>query len=206
MTQRLTQYEGTKTCKVCCEVKPLSAFSSSKEWIRSICKDCRNSRYKKCKGPIPTEKIYFESKFVKTAGCWEWNGFITPYGYGVFSFLGKQEQAHRASYRLYVEEIPDGLFVCHHCDNRRCVNPAHFFIGTQADNLGDARIKGRWKGRKPNIFGEAHHKAKLKIPQVIEIRRLCDGRLKTQKEIAKEFGISHNMVSLIGRRQNWKSV
>jgi hypothetical protein len=90
----------------------------------------------------------------KPSGCWEWQGTMKKNGYGIFQDRtregsGKQLQAHRFSFEIFHGEIPPGLLVCHHCDNPKCVNPEHLFLGTHKDNTQDMIRKGRqnWVGR-----------------------------------------------------------
>lgn len=91
-----------------------------------------------------SDKSRFFSMIEKSKqGCWNWIGQINKYGYGVFSILALPVSAHRYSYVIHVAEIPGELLVLHKCDNPKCVNPSHLFLGTQKDNMKDMDMKGR---------------------------------------------------------------
>ena len=115
------------------------------------------------------------------SGCWLWQRHLTHNGYGVVSHQSKNQRAHRVAYMLATGQIPKGLQVCHHCDNRRCINPDHLFLGTQLSNMRDMISKGR----KVVARGERHHDAKLTDAQVIDI--FNDPR--DRKVIAAEYDI-----------------
>jgi len=88
----------------------------------------------------------FTSKIEKTDGCWIWKaGSRGKTGYGAFKINGKVVDSHRVSYALYKGEIPEKMYVCHTCDNRKCVNPEHLFLGTPKDNWQDGFDKGKIK-------------------------------------------------------------
>lgn len=90
----------------------------------------------------------FWAKVQKTDTCWLWTGGIDRrIGYGQVSLFGRSVKAHRYAWVLHRGPIPDGLFVCHTCDVRHCVNPAHLWLGTNLENMRDAQAKGRLRRR-----------------------------------------------------------
>lgn len=142
----------------------------------------------------------FETKFERSDGCWNWMAGKERTGYGRFKIAGRTQKAHRVSWTLYVGEITDKLHVLHHCDNPSCVNPAHLFLGTIADNAHDRDNKGR--GVHPDQAGAKHSQAKLTEEQVREIRaRRSDGERTTV--LAKEFGVLRQTISSIACRNIW---
>jgi predicted metal-binding protein len=130
--------------------------------------------------------------------CWEWQGYLMPNGYGQLKEREKNVYAHRYSYKLHFGELPEELCVCHKCDNRKCVNPNHLFIGTVADNMRDMYEKGRNYKGKPGT-------TKLTPEQVRMIRTLCENNYD-KTEIAKVFGLKRCTVANIYSRRLWKEV
>lgn len=92
---------------------------------------------------LPIEERFKDKYTVSDNGCWEWTGALGSDGYGRLKVNNKMILSHRFSYELYKGEIINGLVVCHQCDNRKCVNPNHLWLGTQRDNMIDCVLKGR---------------------------------------------------------------
>lgn len=130
----------------------------------------------------------FNSKYqIDPSGCWEWTASKVD-GYGSFGFRGKVWKAHRVSYVLNHGEIPEGLCVCHLCDNPSCVNPKHLFLGTKKDNRDDMVSKGRMK-QSPRI-GILNGMCRLTEKQVSEIRASTD----RPKDLSLRFGVHYRHI------------
>lgn len=147
----------------------------------------------------------FETRFHITPGCWEWDAKADKDGYGWFCIGKEKLRAHRVSYQIYKGQTPGALHVLHKCDNPRCVNPEHLFLGTNVDNVKDKISKGR-QMRGPGAMenrrsfkGELSPTAKLTQIQVDAIRQ--DGRL--HRLIAADYGVCRATVSHIKRRLIW---
>lgn len=146
----------------------------------------------------------------KKSGCWEWTGSKFRTGYGSFAKPDRKRgaaYAHRLSWEIHNGEIPDhnsqhGICVCHHCDNRSCVNPQHLFLGTQKDNMRDMKMKGR--SGAPN--GVDAGGAKLTEDDVLNIRRMSSTGQYTHEEISRGFSVGPRMISHIVKRKNWKHI
>jgi len=117
-------------------------------------------------------------------------------GYGNTVIAGRNVRVHRVAWELANGPIPEGLHVLHKCDNRACLNPAHLFLGTNADNVADRTSKGR--GVNPVIRGEAHYAAKLPDETIagMHARRALGWRYT---DIAAWAGCSANHVGSVIR-------
>ncbi|HEX8653528.1 MAG TPA: HNH endonuclease signature motif containing protein [Pyrinomonadaceae bacterium] len=131
-------------------------------------------------------------------GCWLWRGRVLRSGYGTAWKDGTYQYAHRIAYELKYGEIPEGMCVCHKCDNPPCCRPDHLFIGSQEENMHDMRRKGR-----------NSHPLKLTEQAVLEIRRrYADRKLVkvTMQQLGDEYGVYKGYISKIIHRQKWRHI
>jgi hypothetical protein len=141
----------------------------------------------------------FWSKVRIGDGCWEWQGGKFDNRYGAIKVAGRQCGAHRVAWELERGPIPNGMCVCHYCDNRACVRPGHLFIGTPADNNADKQAKGR-QSRGEDIGG-----SKMTASAVREIRALVDCGASC-RALARRYGVSASTIERIASGSTWSHV
>jgi hypothetical protein len=129
-------------------------------------------------------------------GCWNWTGSLNRGGYGRLNIEGKTYSAHRLIYWAATGAWPGELFCCHKCDNRRCVNPWHLFLGTRRDNIDDMLRKGRQN------HGQSSGKTRLTEEDVAVIFDLRRQGWK-QSAIANRFGVVPHTISRILAKKRW---
>lgn len=123
---------------------------------------------------------------VDPSGCWIWLRSKSHNGYGQMQIDGTMYRSHRVMYQNQVGDIPDGMIVCHSCDNRSCVNPNHLWLGTHADNIRDRDLKGRH-----NPF------RKLTDDHVSEIHSLYSTGEYFQKDLGVIFGVTRRTINSV---------
>jgi hypothetical protein len=129
-------------------------------------------------------------------GCWEWIGALNNW-YGWFSVNGFPKHAHRVAALLSgkISSLDEELHVLHHCDNPKCCNPKHLFLGTNADNVADKVKKGRCGFKRQQ--GQCNGMAKLSDEHVKEIRHLYESSELSQSKLAQMYGVRQPHISRI---------
>ena len=138
-------------------------------------------------------------KLVETdSGCWEFIGGRGGSGYGYISIGYKEyESTHRLAYKLWCGPIPEGMIVCHKCDNKPCCNPDHLFLGTTKDNKLDEMIKGT------HVKGSRQGASKLTEDDVLVIKRLiAEGNIPLT-QIGRMYGVTSTSIYHIKNGTNW---
>ena len=145
----------------------------------------------------------FKGNFKRGKGCWEWQGSIVKDrgGYGRFHANGKSHRAHRISWQIHKGEWPGDLFVCHKCDNPKCVRPSHLFLGTTTDNMRDMLRKRR----KPSQAGERHPSNKLTAKDVKAIRK-AHKKGVSQADLHRQYNVSRATICVIIKRVRWSHI
>ena len=180
-------------CKIC--NKPFKRKNPNAQFCSLAC----------CFSKSPEERFW--DKVIKSdvpGECWKWTGSKNNCGYGTFGVNYKTITAHRFSYALHNGQIPDGMLICHKCDNPSCVNPSHLWLGTNADNTKDRESKGRGNYTNP-AKGEKHWNVKLSESDVQKIRELIFLG-NTNRHIAKMYNMSEAQISKIITGKTWKSL
>lgn len=167
------------------------------------------------KGPKPRPIAErFWPKVRKTRSCWLWTAACDRSGYGKISLTtSRPVRAHRVAYELLVGPIPPGMFVLHHCDNPACVRPSHLFLGTQLDNVLDAKAKGRTAIGDRN--GSRTHPEALVRGEDHGIARLTDAKVRfirgnwprlSMTKLARKCGVAVSTISNVVNRVRWTHI
>lgn len=135
--------------------------------------------------------------------CWEWIRSVDRRGYGQKRINKKLHYVHRLSFALFRGEIPDGMLVCHRCDNPPCCNPRHLFIGTYKDNHADCKSKNR-HSNPPTFYGESHPNHKLSRAKIKEAREGISAGNRITK-IARKLGVARQTLRKALNRVTWST-
>lgn len=163
-------------------------------WRAKVCRECALKHR-----IVPISESLKNFKVNTVTGCHEYLGRLTPTGYGTFYHAGRRLSAHRASWEASRGPILGGLLVCHKCDNPKCINVEHLFLGTDGDNMRDRVAKGRIGITHP--MGKPS-KATLDIEKVTRIRsRYASGERAIK--LAAEYGVTDSCIYRVLRCETW---
>lgn len=191
---------NTKLCPNCKAIYVLDKPVRKYKKIR-VCDTCLNKERREFQITLETVTPYYVIKFLRSfqkaeRGCWIWVGAKDNNGYGRFTVKRKNILAHRLSYLLYYQTLPSDLFVLHSCDNPSCISPFHLSLGTQLENMQQAKQRNRM------ALGAKCASTKLLESEVMEIKSLLREKV-SQAEIAKRFNVTPSTISLINSGKNW---
>jgi hypothetical protein len=151
------------------------------------------------------ERFWSRVDVLSIEECWDFKGAPAD-GYGRIGFNGKDYYAHRLIWEMTYGPIPDGLFVCHRCDNPPCVNPSHLFLGTDEENKRDMIRKGRhFHGERASECqkGERNPSAILIEGNVYLIRQKYSSGVYTYEQLGKEYGVTKGAIYRIIKGKTW---
>lgn len=214
--------------KIIGDIETFKILLNSYEFFKSIrqaveSKNIENKEKSKKRPRIPDfeaiseevrKKFWSKVNIKRENDCWEWKEALNaPNGYGIFQVNRKMSYAHRWAFVLENNcNIDDGMFICHTCDNKKCVNPKHLWMGTPLDNARDMVNKGRrviprgYKVRPEKIVnGSRMGMSKLTEKKVLDIRlRVANG--ETQRSLAKLHNVTGATISSLILRKTWKHI
>ena len=187
----------TKQCLRCKQYLSFDMFNKNRsryDGYDAYCKVCKAQKTRERSQSKPQLKPDDVRRFMRQVkvsadGCWEWTGPLYQHGYGSFDACGVM-YAHRFAYLIFNGELCDGLDVCHTCDNRKCVNPAHLWLGTKSDNMRDCATKGRI------------NTVKLSIEDVRKIRQLHNLKYAVA-DLAQRYNVTTTTIHAVINRRTW---
>ncbi len=200
------------SCKCLCECGKFREKVNISEMKRGFINSCGCTFPKGHKRPCKSREEYHEhvkneliSRRNIVEDCWEYTGQIDHKGYGRRTFTIDRKKSKKPvsqiAYILWNGEIIDNKYVCHTCDNRKCFNPKHLWLGTAKENLEDMIKKGRGSNRK----GENNPKSKLTIADVINIRNNYENGV-SMSCMAREKNVTTACIDYICKRKTWKHI
>jgi hypothetical protein len=189
------------------ERKRQSERMKNTKWSQERTEKQKESAHKRKERNIANKMRTFWDNVDKTESCWKWTGKGTHDDRGrvYIIFNGKREAVYRIAYILTYGIIPDDMCVCHKCDHPFCVNPEHFFLGTQIDNINDCINKGRHKFDVKS--GQDNINTKLTVLDVRDIKnQLCNYKRGMLKELAKKYNVVPTTIASIRDNLTWRSI